>query len=257
MTNIHPTAIVHPSAELGEDVEIGPYSIVGADVILGDRCRIRSHVVIDSGSRLGREVEVFSGAVLGSEPQDLKYAGEKTYLEVGNNTQIREFVTLNRGTTYHYKTVIGSNCLIMAYAHVAHDCIIGNNVILANAVNMGGHVVIEDFVGIGGLTAIHQFVRIGQHSYVGGGLRVAKDVPPFVLAMGEPLRFGGTNYVGLSRKGFSDEQILRIKRAYRYIYRSNLALKEAIEKIEREFAGIKEIEAIVQFLRQCERGIIR
>ncbi len=256
MNQIHPTAIVDPKAQIGTDVFIGPYSVIKEDVVIADHCQIRSHVYIESGTRLGKGVQVFSGAVLGTEPQDLKYRGEKTYLEVGDHTIIREFVTLNRGTTYHNKTEIGQNCLIMAYAHVAHDCIIGNNVIIANAVNMGGHVVIEDHVGIGGLTAIHQFVQIGAYSYIGGGLRVPKDVPPFILAMGEPLRYGGTNFVGLTRLGFTSQQLQAIKRAYRYIYQSNLPLKEALAKIKDELSDSPEALKIVDFVQRSERGII-
>jgi len=256
LNQIHPTAVVDSKARIGDNVTIGPYCVVREDVVIADDCEIRSHVYLDNGTRLGRGVRVYSGAVLGTEPQDLKYQGEKTYLEVGDHTIIREFVTLNRGTTYHNKTEIGSNCLIMAYAHVAHDCIIGDNVIIANAVNMGGHVVIEEFVGIGGLTAIHQFVRIGAHSYVGGGLRVSKDIPPYILAMGEPLRYGGTNFVGLSRRGFSKEQLRAIKRAYRYIYQSKLPLKEALVKIRDELSNSREVQKILEFLQNSERGII-
>lgn len=256
LVKIHPTAIVDPQAKIGENVEIGPYSVIAGDVIIGDDCKIKSHVFIDAGTRLGKGIVVAKGAVLGTEPQDLKYNGEKTFLEIGDFTRIREFVTLNRGTIHSYKTVIGESCLIMAYAHVAHDCVIGNHVIIANAVNMGGHVVIGDYAGIGGVTAIHQFVHIGQHSYIGGGLRVTKDVPPFVLAMGEPLRYGGTNFVGLSRRGFRNETILEIKRAYRFVYQSRVPLKEVLIKIEQELRPLPEIKAIVEFIRHSERGII-
>jgi UDP-N-acetylglucosamine acyltransferase len=208
---IHPTALVHPRAELGDGIEIGPYSIIEDDVIIGNNCKIQSHVYIDSGTRLGEGIKISKGAVLGTAPQDLKYKGEKTYLEVGEGTAIREFATLNRGTDYSYKTVVGKNCFLMAYCHIAHDCIIGNNVIISNAVNMAGHVEIDEYVGIGGLTAIHQFVKIGQHCFVGGGLRVQKDIPPYILAMGEPMQYGGVNHVGLSRRGFSLEVLREIK----------------------------------------------
>lgn len=257
MTKIHPTAIVNPEAQLGEGVEVGPYAIIEADVQIGDRCKIGSYACIESGTRLGSSVKVHTGAVLGSAPQDLKYKDEKTYLEVGAGTTIREYATLNRGTDYHYKTVVGENCFLMAYAHVAHDCILGNNVIIANAVNMAGHVVIEDFAGVGGMTAIHQFVRIGQHSFVGGHFRVAKDVPPYILAMGVPLQYGGINSVGLSRRGFSDEQLKAIKVAYRTLFRDNLPRKEAIEKIRGEHSDSAEVEEILKFVEGSERGIIR
>lgn len=256
MTAIHPTAIVHPEAQIGDNVRIGPYTVVEADVVIGDNCQIGPHVYLASGTRLGRNIHISKGAVLGTAPQDLKFKGEKTYLEIGDNTTIREFATLNRGTEDRLKTVVGKNCLLMAYVHIAHDCIIGNNVIIANAVNMGGHVVIEEYAGIGGLTAIHQFVHIGRHSFVGGGLRVTKDVPPYVLAMGEPLRYGGTNVVGLQRRGFSNETLLEIKRAYRILYRSNLRKKEALEKIERELKPLPEIQHIVEFVKNSERGLI-
>ncbi|NOX36652.1 MAG: acyl-ACP--UDP-N-acetylglucosamine O-acyltransferase [Calditrichaeota bacterium] len=256
MVEIHPTAIVHPDAQLGENVRVGPFAVIEADVVVGDECDIGPHVYLDSGTRLGKRVKISKGAVLGTAPQDLKYGGEKTYLEVGDDTTIREFATLNRGTEYHGKTVVGTHCFLMAYVHVAHDCILGNHVILSNGVNMAGHVEIEDHVGIGGLTAIHQFVRIGRYSFVGGGLRVTKDVPPYVLAMGEPIRYGGTNVVGLKRKGFSSEVMREIKRAYNIIYRSNLLMKEAIKAVESQLQPYPEIQVIVDFIRKSERGII-
>lgn len=256
MVEIHPSAIVHPKAELGKNVTVGPFSIIEDDVMIGDGCKIHSNVLIAAGARIGAGVEISNGAVLSTEPQDLKYRNEKTYLEVGDNTKIREFVTLNRGTAENYKTVVGENCLIMTYAHVAHDCVIGNHVIIANSVQMGGHVVIGDYAGIGGLTAIHQFVHIGEHSYVGGAFRATKDVPPYVLAMREPLCFAGTNYVGLKRKGFSEETIREIKRAYRLIYQSKLPLKTALKKIESDLRPIPEILEILRFVREAERGLI-
>ena len=257
MAKIHPTAIVHPGVELGKDVEIGPFSIINDNVIIGDGCKIKSQVLIDSGSRLGKNVAVFSGAVLGTAPQDLKYNGEKTYLEVGDNTIIREFATLNRGTAHSTRTIIGQNCLLMAYVHVAHDCIIGNDVIIANAVNMGGHVVIGDYAGIGGITGIHQFVHIGQHAFVGGGYRITKDVPPFILAMGEPLQYGGLNTIGLKKHGFSSDAMLMIKRAYKIVYRSGLTKKAALDKLQQDFENSPEVRVIARFLAQSERGIIK
>lgn len=254
---IHPTALVHPRAELGDGVEIGPYSIIEDDVIIGNNCKIQSHVYIDSGTRLEEGIKISKGAVLGTAPQDLKYKGERTYLEVGEGTAIREFATLNRGTDYSYKTVVGKNCFLMAYCHIAHDCIIGNNVIISNAVNMAGHVEIDEYVGIGGLTAIHQFVKIGQHCFVGGGLRVQKDIPPYILAMGEPMQYGGVNHVGLSRRGFSSEVLREIKRAYKIYYFRNLTKKEAMEQIRKELNPFPEIEVILQFLERSERGVIR
>ncbi len=257
MRRVHPTAIVDPAAELGENVQVGAYSIVEADVVLGDECEIASHVQIASGTRLGPRVKVAHGAVLGTEPQDLKYRGEKTYLEVGSETIIREFVTLNRGTRYRGKTEVGSHCVIMAYTHVAHDCVIGDHVILANGVNMAGHVVIEDYAGVGGLTPIHQFVRIGQHSFVGGGYRVARDVPPFVMAMGEPLRYGGLNRVGLKRRGFTPETLAALKKAYRILFREAPTREQAVSRIEKELPPLPELKAVITFVRASRRGLIK
>jgi UDP-N-acetylglucosamine acyltransferase len=257
LAEIHKTAIVEKSAELAEDVSVGPYTIIEGDVRIDSGTQIGPHVLLASGTRIGKNCRVSNGAVLGTQPQDLKFAGEKTTLEIGNNTTIREFATLNRGTTDHWKTVIGENCLLMAYSHVAHDCTIGNNVIIANSVNLAGHVTIDDFVGIGGVTPIHQFVHIGKHAFIGGGFRVPKDIPPFILAMGEPLRFGGLNTVGLKRRGFSEDLLARIKKAYRIIYNSKLLLVDALKKIEDEIEPVEEITYLVSFFRDSERGVIR
>ncbi len=257
MVNIHPTAIIHSKAELGNGVEVGPYSTIGEDVIIGNNCKIHSHVVINSGTRLGNNVKIWNGAVLGTAPQDLKYSGEKTYLEVGDGTTIREYATLNRGTEHNNITIVGKDCLLMAYVHVAHDCVIGNNVILSNAVNMAGHVEIEDSVGIGGMSAIHQFVKIGCHCFVGGGFRVTKDVPPYVLATGLPLQYAGINGTGLERRGFSSETLLGIKRAYKIIFRSPLTKTEAIEEIKKTMKITPEIENIIHFVETSKRGLIK
>jgi len=257
MTNIHPTAIIGKSANIGENVAIGPYSIIEDDVTINDDCKIASHVLISKGTELGKSCKIHNGAVLGTDPQDLKFEDEKTFLQIGENTTIREFATLNRATTHSYYTRIGNNCLIMAYAHVAHDCQVGNNVVLANSVNLAGHVIIEDFVGIGGLTPVHQFVKIGTQCFIGGGLRIPKDVPPYILAMGEPLRFAGLNKIGMQRRGFSDEALTAIKQAYRILYRQNNTTAEAIDKISNQFSEISEVMHLVDFLKNCDRGIIR
>ena len=257
MINIHPTAMVDAKAEIGEDVSIGPYSVVQDDVIIGDNCQIGSHVLIHAGTQLGKNCRVFKGAVLGTDPQDLKYAGEKTTLEIGNKTTVREFCTLNRGSSHRLKTVVGSQTLLMAYVHIAHDCIIGNSVILANAVNMAGHVTIEDFVSVGGMSPIHQFVKIGTHSFIGGGLRVSKDVPPYILAAGEPLTYQGINRVGLSRRGFSSETLTQLRRVYKLIYRSKLNVSQALSQIESTMEIIPEIQNIIDFIKASERGIIK
>ena len=257
LAEIHKTAIVEASAELADDVSVGPYTIIEGDVRIDAGTQIGPHVLLASGTRIGKNCRVSNGAVLGTQPQDLKFAGEKTTLEIGDNTTIREFATVNRGTTDHWKTVIGENCLLMAYSHVAHDCTIGNNVILANVVNLAGHVTIDDFVGVGGVTPIHQFVHIGRHAFIGGGFRVPKDIPPFILAMGEPLRFGGLNSVGLKRRGFSDDLLAKIKKAYRIIYNSKLLLVDALKKVEDEIEPVEEITYLVSFFRDSERGVIR
>lgn len=257
MIDIHPTAIVDSKAEIGDNVSIGPLTVIQDDVVIGDDCQIGSHVLIHSGTRIGKKCRVFKGAVLGTDPQDLKYAGEKTTLEIGDATTIREFCTLNRGSSHRFKTVIGSKSLLMAYVHIAHDCIIGDHVILANAVNMGGHVIIEDFVGVGGMTPIHQFVRIGKHSYIGGGLRVPKDVPPFILAAGEPLNYEGINRVGLSRQGFTTKTMMQLRQAYKLIYRSGLNVSQAISQIESTMELLPEIRDIIDFIKASERGIIK
>ena len=257
MTNIHPTAIVDPKAELGDGVTVGPYAIIQGDVIIGENTQIDSHVLIHSGTRMGKKCRVSKGAVLGTDPQDLKYAGEKTTLEIGDETTIREFCTLNRGSAHRFKTEIGSNCLLMAYVHVAHDCIIGDNVILANAINMGGHVTIESYAAVGGMSPIHQFVKIGSHAFIGGGLRVNKDVPPYILAAGEPIRYAGINRVGLTRKGFPSEILEKIRQAYKLVYRSGLNVTQAVQKIKEAEELIPEVEKIVNFIEASERGIIK
>jgi len=257
MTEIHPTAVVNKDAQIGENVSIGPFSIIEKNVRIGKNSTIASNVLIASGTLLGEECKIHNGAVLGTNPQDLKFEDEETFLQIGNNTTIREFATLNRGTTHSMYTRVGANCLIMAYAHVAHDCQIGNNVIMANSVNLAGHVVIEDFVGIGGLTPIHQFVRIGTQTFIGGGYRIPKDVPPYILAMGEPLRYAGLNKTGLLRRGFSNETLSALRNAYKILYRQNNTKDEAINIISEKYSEVSEAMHLVEFLKNSERGIIR
>ncbi len=250
------TARISPKAEIGEGVSVGPFTIIESDVRIEAGTRIASNVLVGSGSRIGKRCNIHHGAVIGAIPQDLKFAGEQTELVIGDETTVREFATLHRGTKDRWKTSIGSRCLIMAYVHIAHDCLIGDNVVLANAVNMGGHVTIEDFAIVGGMVPIHQFVRIGKHSMIGGGYRVSKDVPPFVLAGREPLRFEGLNIVGLRRRKFSPESISNIEQAYRYIYDSSYNVSQAIEKIKSEMVQTEEVKCIVEFIEKSERGII-
>ncbi len=255
--NIHPTAIVHDGAHLGQDVEIGPHSIIGPEVTIGDGVRIANAVVIQKNTRIGRGCRIFTGAVLGTEPQDLKYRGEKTWLEIGENTTIREYATLNLGTAESGRTVIGSNALIMTYAHVAHDCVIGDHVILANAVNIAGHVEIHDHAYIGGVVPIHQFCKIGRHAMVGGGFRVTQDVCPYMRVAGYPLRVIGVNTIGLERKGISQEAIRILRRAHKILFRSKLNISQAVEKISAELPRIEEIESILRFIDESDRGLMR
>jgi len=253
---IHPTAVIDPSAELGVDVVIGPYSIIGPNVVVGDGTEIGSHVLVERNTIIGAGCRIHHGAVLGTDPQDLKFAGEVSDLVIGDRTVIREYATLNRGTAARGRTEVGDDCLVMAYAHVAHDCVIGNHVIIANAVNMGGHVVIEDWASVGGLTAIHQFVRIGCHAFVGGASRVHKDVPPYVRAAGNPIELAGLNSVGLQRRGIPEAVRRELKRAYRLFFHSSLNVSQALERARAELEPYPEIQRLLAFVEQSERGII-
>lgn len=255
--DIHPTAIIHPGARLGENVSVGPYSIIGGAVVIGDGCRIASAVLIDGETTLGKDDRVFHGAVIGSVCQDLKYRGERTFVRIGDGTTIREFVTVNSATGEGESTIIGSNVLLMAYVHIAHNCIIGDNVILANAVNLAGHVHVHDFASIGGVTPVHQFVEVGEHAFVGGGSRIPQDVPPFVKVAGNPARAAGLNAVGLTRRGFTAEQRLLLKKAYVLLFRSGLNVSQALERIDAELPRTDEISMLVDFIRASKRGIIR
>ena len=253
--DIHPTALVDPSAELDEGVQIGPYSIIGPEVRIGARTQVGPHVLIDRDTTLGSECSIHKGAVLGTDPQDLKYKAEKTRLVVGDRTTVREFATLNRGTSQTEVTRVGSDCLLMAYTHVAHDCRLGNHVILANAVQMAGHVTIEDWVIVGGGSVIHQFVRIGAHAFVGGGSRVPQDVPPYCRSSGNDPKLYGLNSVGLQRRGLADGTRTALKRAYRLLFHSGLNVSQGLERIEEEIQGVHEVDHLVSFIRSSERGI--
>lgn len=253
---IHPTAIVDPAAQLAENVEIGPFAIIESDVVVGEGCVIGPRVVLASGARLGRNIRVFNGAVIGMIPQDLKFKGEISTAEIGDDTVIREFATVHRGTEATGRTVVGSGCFLMAYSHVAHDCILEDKVMMANSVNLAGHVLIEEQAIIGGVVPVHQFVRIGCHSFIAGGTRVPKDVPPYILAANEPLRYAGLNSVGLRRRGFSAETLGSIKHAYNLIYNSNLNVSQGLSRIRDEMELIPEIQHIIDFIEASERGII-
>jgi len=249
---------VHPSAKLGDEVEIGPYAVVEAGAVIGDRTRIGAHAIIGENTCIGQDCRIFPHAVVGLEPQDLKFKGEKTYLKVGDGTVIREFATLNRGTAAgHRETVVGRECFIMAYAHVAHDCFLGERVILANGATLAGHIIIEDYAIVGGLTPIHQFVRIGKYAMVGGGSGVPMDVVPYALASGNRIRIFGLNVVGLRRHGFSPEVIRTLRQAFRILFFSGLNTSQAVEQLSTEFAGSAEVEYLVHFIRESKRGICR
>ncbi len=258
MTKIHELACVAEGAELGENVEVGPFAVVESGAVIGDGCKIGPHVYITQWVRLAENVVVTKGASLGTEPQDLKFEGEATTLEVGARTVIREFATLNRGTKASKRTVVGEDCLLMAYSHVAHDCHLGDNVILANAVNMGGHVHIDDWAIIGGMVPIHQFVRIGKHVMIGGGTQVPYDIPPFVRVAGHRAEYHGINSIGLRRRGFTDEAINTIKRAYRSMYRSSMNIPQALEAIKKDIDLIPEVQEILEFVEsRQDRGIMK
>ena len=256
MSDIHPTAIVDSRAQLDSGVVVGPYCVIEPEVVVGDGTVIGPHVHLARGTRIGRKCRIFTGATLGSIPQDLKFEQEESLLVIGDRTTIREYATLNRGTKESGKTVVGSDCLLMAYSHVAHDCVIGDHCILANAVNLAGHVVIENWASIGGMVPVHQFVRIGQHAFVGGGYRVPKDVPPYILAVSEPLQYGGLNSVGLKRRGFSDESLRQLKRAFRILYKSNLNVSQAVTELQALPAKSPEVQNLLTFIEGSSRGII-
>jgi len=255
-TFIDPRAIVSAKAQLGDAVSIGPNTIVEDDVVIDSGTILGANILIANGTRIGRECRIHHGTVLGSIPQDLKFHGEVTTLEIGDHNVFREYATVNRGTGAGGKTVIGNHCFFMAYTHVAHDCTIGNHVILANAVNMGGHCIIEDHAVVGGMVAIHQFSHIGRHSMIGGGFRATKDVPPYVLAGSEPLAFTGLNIVGLKRRNFSKESIENLEQTYHLIYHSGLNVTQAIKKIKNEFTLSEEVRHVIEFIEKSKRGII-
>jgi UDP-N-acetylglucosamine acyltransferase len=254
--NINPLAIIGKKAQLGENVTIGASAIIDDDVIIGDGSVIGPYALIQNGARLGRDCKIASFAVVSGPPQDLKYRGEPTLLEVGDKCDIREYVTLNRGTIESGKTVIGKNCLFMVNAHVGHDCIVGDNCIFANSVALAGHVTLDNWVIMGGLTPVHQFVHIGDHTMVGGGYRVTKDIPPYIRSGREPMVFEGLNSVGLRRRGFQREAIELIDKAYFLLYQSNLNVSQAIVRIKEELEQIPEIQSIVNFIAASKRGII-
>jgi len=255
--DIHQYAVVSPEAKIGEGVKIGPFVTIDANVEIGDGTIIDSNAVIRSGARIGRNCHIHSGAVVSDVPQDLKFKGEETLAIVGDGTVIREFVTLHRGTASKGETVVGSNCLIMAYCHVAHDCALGDHVIMSNSAQLAGEVVVGDWAVIGGGALIHQFTRIGCHVMLQGGALVNKDIPPYVMAGRYPISYEGVNSVGLHRRGFTEEQINNIQNVYRTLYLSRLNVTDALAKVDAELPPSPERDVIVQFVRASKRGIIR
>ena len=256
MIKIDKTSIVHKNALIEDNVQIGPFCIIEKDVIIKEGTIIKPYVHIMSNTTIGKNNIIHQGSVLGEVPQDLKYNNEKTSLTIGDNNTIREFCTLNKGTDDLFETKIGSNCLLMAYVHVAHDCVVHDNVILANGVQLGGHSVINYHATVGGMTPVHQFCKVGEHAFIGGGRVVLQDVPPYILATGEPLKYSGINSIGLRRRKFSSDVRNQIKLTYKYIYRSKLNTRDAIEKIKSKNNNTQEVEKIISFVENSERGII-
>jgi UDP-N-acetylglucosamine acyltransferase len=253
---IHRTALIDPAAHLAKDVMVGPYAIVGPNVTVGEGSQIAAHAVIERDTRIGSEVKIGYGSVLGADPQDLKYRGEETWVEVGDQTTIREYCTINRGTPATGKTVVGKRCFIMTYVHIAHDCVVGNDVILANSIQMAGHVTVDDRAIISGLVPIHQFVRVGTYAFIGGGSRVNQDVPPYTKAVGNPVHLYGLNSVGLQRAGFGAEVKLALKKAYRLVFNSHLTVSQGIARARAELPAVPEVETFLRFIEASQRGVL-
>lgn len=257
MSQIHPTAIISPRAELADDVAVGPHTIIEDNVIIGAGCKIASSALIASGARLGSDVMVHHGAVVGTIPQDLKFVGEESTLVVGDATTIREYATLNRGTAERGETTVGKHCLIMAYAHIAHDCVLGDHVIMANSVNLAGHIEIDDHAILGGLLPVHQFVKIGVHAMIGGGFRVQQDVCPYALAGGYPMKIVGLNAIGLKRRGFKQEAIKALQTVFKILFFSGLNTTQAVQRIKNELEMIPEVQTVLDFIDRSDRGLVK
>ena len=252
---IHPTAIVDSSAVLGHDVEIGPWAIIGPRCTLGDGTKISPRATLEQNVRLGARVSIGTGVVLGGDPQDLKYRGEETWVDIGDDSSVREYSTINRGTAHSLTTRVGRGCFLMSYVHLAHDCHLGDNIIISNGTQLAGHVTIEDKVTISGLCAVHQFSRIGRHAFIGGMSRVPQDVPPFVRAVGNPLKLFGLNSVGLRRSGFEEDTLRELKRAYRLCFRSELNLSQGVERARIEVDQLPEVDQFLTFIEASQRGV--
>ena len=257
VADIHKFAVVHPNAKLGKNVKIGPFAVIGENVEIDDGTEVGPSVVITGWTKIGRDCHIFQGASVGEEPQDLKFKGERSFVEIGDRTRIHEFCTIHRACGEDQVTRIGNDCLLMAYVHVAHNCVLGNNVVMANAAMIAGHVVIEDKAVVGGMAGVHQFVRIGRNAMVGGMSRNVHDIVPFTLVEGSPAAACGLNTVGMSRSGVTPEARKKIKQAYRIIFRSGLRLEDAVKAIEDEIEPCEEIEHMITFLKNVDRGICR
>ncbi len=254
---IQPLSYIHPEAKIAANVVIEPFTTIHKDVVIGEGTWIGSNVTIMDGARIGKNCKIFPGAVISGEPQDLKFEGEVTTAEIGDNTTIRECVTINRGTKDRFRTVIGKNCLIQAYSHIAHDCIVGDNCIFSNSSTLAGHITVGDYVVLAGMVAVHQFCHIGSHAFVTGGTLVRKDVPPFIKAAREPIAYAGVNSVGLRRRGYTNEQITEVQNIYRVLFVQNRNLSRALDLVEAEFEPTELRDEILTFVRNSNRGVVR
>jgi len=255
MNSVHPSAVIHPRAQIGNGCEIGPYCVIGEHVTLSDKCKLHSHIVIDGHTKIGKENEIFPFACIGLKTQDLKWKGGVTRVEIGDNNTFREYVTVHSATGDGEVTRIGSHNHILAYCHIAHNCALGNHIIMSNVATLGGHVTVGDYAVIGGLAAIHQFCRIGKMAMIGGCSKVVQDVPPFMMADGNPAETRTINKIGLERNGVSEKAQSALRQAYKILFREGLILRNAVEKVEKKLSGLEEIKLLVQFVRSSERGI--
>ena len=253
---IHPSAVISPDAVIAGDVQVGPFAIIGEGCELAAGCVIEARATLERNVRLAPNVRVGIGSVLGGDPQDLKFEGEVTTVEIGEGTRIREYTTINRGTKHSLKTVVGKNCFLMSYVHLAHDCSVGDGVIISNGTQLAGHVTVEDRAILSGLSAVHQFVKIGRHSFIGGCSRVAKDIPPYLKAVGNPVKLYGLNSVGLQRSGFPEPVIRELKRAYRLFFRSELNVSQALERAAGDLHPYPEVEMFLAFVEASQRGVV-
>ncbi|MEO7966792.1 MAG: acyl-ACP--UDP-N-acetylglucosamine O-acyltransferase [Gemmatimonadaceae bacterium] len=255
-SNIHPSAIISERAIIGDGVRVGAFAVIGDQCEVGDGSVIESRATLERNVKIAPNVVIGIGSVIGGDPQDLKFKGEETWVEIGEGSRIREYSTINRGTSHSMKTTVGKGCFLMSYVHLAHDCHVGDGVIISNGTQLAGHVTVEDRAILSGLVAVHQFVKIGRHAFVGGCSRVAKDVPPFLKAVGNPVKLYGLNSVGLQRSGFSDETIRELKRAYRLFFRSELNVSQAMERARSELPANAEVDHFLRFLEDSQRGVV-